>query len=111
MILRRLTSLLASVCLLMATAVTLVQPVVVAGTHLHFIVDMQAHWAITDLGHAHDVDLPEHNPADHTHDVASESQNLALPLVGWASSWIRGGAATTRSDTQSGLDRPPRDAV
>ena len=105
---RRLTSLLAMLCLLLAAAVSLAQPVTVAGTHLHHD---EILLAILDHGHLHEADLPDHDPADHTHDVASDVQPGLVPVLSWAVSWTRGGNPRAVPAASGGYDRPPRPAV
>jgi hypothetical protein len=109
MIRRRLTSLLAMLCLLMAAAVSLAQPVAVAGTHLHLHAETLS--AIIDHGHAHETDLPDHDPSDHTHDVAYDVQHAIVPMLTWPASWARDGGPRPVPDATSGYDRPPRPSV
>lgn len=109
MIPRRLTSLLAMICLLMAAAVALAQPVAVAGTHLPQDAELMS--AILDHGHAHDSDLPDHDPTDHSHDVASNVPPAVVPILTWSSSWTRDGSPRPLPDDGSGYDRPPRHYV
>ena len=109
MIPRRLTSLLSMLCLLMAAAAALAQPVAVAGTHLDHHAELVS--AIIDHGHAHEGDLPNHDPTDHTHDVASDVQSSIIPILTWAAAWTRDGAPRPMPDTASGYDRPPRPSV
>jgi hypothetical protein len=109
MIPRRLTSLLAMICLLMAAAVALAQPVAVGGTHLHHDAELVS--AILDHGHAHDSELPDHDPTDHTHDVAYDVQPTMVPILSWAASWTREVSPRPVPDAASGYDRPPRPSV
>ena len=109
MIARRLTSLLAMLCLLLAAAVSLAQSVAVAGTHLHH--DAEQMSAILDHGHAHDSDWPDHDAADHTHDVASVARPLIVPMLTRTSSWTRHGSSLSVPDAGGGSDRPPRHPV
>ena len=109
MIPRRFASLLSMLCLLMAAAVALAQPVAVAGTHLDHHAELVS--AILDHGHAHKGDLPDHDPTDHTHDVASEVQQTMVPMLSWAASWARDGSPRPVPDAASGHDRPPRQSV
>lgn len=97
------------ICLLMAAAVALAQPVAVAGTHLHQDAELVS--AILDHGHAHEGDLPDHDATDHTHDVASEVQQTMVPMLRWEDSWARDGKPRPMPDTASGYDRPPRHSV
>ncbi len=109
MIACRFTSLLAMLCLLLAAAVSLAQPVAVAGTHLHH--DAELISAALDHGHAHDSDLPDHDSADHTHDVASDAHPLMVPMLTWASSWTGDSSPRPVPGAGRGYDRPPRHPV
>ncbi len=109
MIPRRLTSLLAMLCLLMAAAVALAQPVAVAGEHLQHDAELVS--AILHHGHAHEGDLPDHDPTDHTHDVAYDVPSAVVPILTWSSSWTRDGSPRPFPDAGSGYDRPPRPSV
>lgn len=109
MIPRRFTSLLAMLCLLLAAAVLLAQPVAVAGTHLLHSAEVSS--SILDHGHAHETHLPDHDPTDHSHDVASEVQPAMVPVLTWAASWMLDGSPRAVTAASNGYDRPPRPSV
>jgi hypothetical protein len=106
---RRLTSLVATLFLLLAAAISLAQPVAVAATHIQH--DAQVMSAIVDHGHVHPADLADHDPADHAHDVAYDATSVLLPVVSWPDAWTRQGSHEILSTDPGGYERPPRNSV
>jgi hypothetical protein len=108
MIGRRLTSLVATLCLLFAAAVSLAQTVAVAATHVQHDVQMLS---IAEQGHVHGSDMADHDPADHAHDVSHEAALVHMPVMTWSAKWTRQGSLDGPSTGPRGCERPPRPAV
>lgn len=105
----RLNSLLAMLCLMLAVSASLAQAVVVAAKHAPH--DAAVVSVVLDHGHVHEADLPDHDPADHTHDVAHDAGISAVPMVSWSRTWDRDGTRKGVAAVAFGHERPPRSAV